>query len=389
MKRRTFLKIGALTATTMMVQPRWLWAINNNVAWDKTVVMVELKGGNDGLNSVIPFADSAYYSLRPELAVEATEVLPLDDTRGLHPQLEPLINRWNQGDMAIIEGLGYEDPNLSHFRSIDIWDSASLSSEFISDGWIGRLFAEQTPPETLFAEGIAIASNELGPLAGSDRNVLSLSSPEDFLAKARATPHLDLITGNPSLDHIIGVQNEVSQAVDKLAEALAQGNPLTTEFPTTGLGRDLGYVAQMLACGLQVPAFKVSLGSFDTHSNQKNSHENLLAELALGLDLFCQALQEAGVWDKVLICTYSEFGRRAAENGSAGTDHGTAAPHFILGGQVQGGIYGTPPSLTDLDENGNLRYTVDFHSLYRTLAEKWWGISVPFLDSSYPLLNFL
>lgn len=234
-----------------------------------------------------------------------------NDLSGLHPQLEPLLNWWNQGNMAIIEGLGYEDPNLSHFRSIDIWDSASLSDEFISEGWLGRLFAEQDPPDTLFADGIAISSNELGPLAGPGRNVLSLSSPEDFLAKAQATPHLDLITDNSSLDHVIEVQNEVSQAVDKLAEALAQGNPLTTEFPTTGLGRDLGYVAQLLACGLQVPAFKVSLGGFDTHSNQKNSHENLLSELAQGLDLFCQALKEAGLWDRVLICTYSEFGRRA------------------------------------------------------------------------------
>jgi uncharacterized protein (DUF1501 family) len=196
-------------------------------------------------------------------------------------------------------------------------------------------------------------------------------------------------TNNAALAHILQVQRELSHASSDLQSRLQQAPPLSGTFPATPIGKQLQTAAQLLVAKVPVAVMKVSLGSFDTHANQLGQHERLLKELAEGLVAFRQAVQQTGQWDRVLVMTYSEFGRRVSENASVGTDHGTAAPHFLLGGKVKGGLYGPTPSLTDLQE-GDLKYQIDFRSLYSTLITNWWGLPVTmFGKQDYAVIDCL
>ena len=335
-------------------------------AYARLLILVELKGGNDGLNTVVPYTDDAYHRLRPRLALR--EVLPLDARTGLHPALKPLLPLWQARELAIVQGVGYPGPNLSHFRSIEIWDTASRSDEFLTEGWLARAFAGQPAPAQFAADGVAVGGNDLGPLAGGGARAIALNDPAAFLRQARlANP-----AGkgyNAALNHILRVEADIAQA----ASRLQGGRSFATEFPRGAFGNAARVAAQLAANPSGVAAIRLSLGGFDTHQNQAAIHQRLLGELAEGLAALKSALLEAGRWDTTLVMTYAEFGRRAQENNSNGTDHGTAAAHFIAGGRVRGGLYGEAPRLDDLD-NGNLRHAVDFRSLYATGLERWWGL---------------
>ncbi len=382
MERRDFLRWLAVSGG-LTFMPGLSWA---DGAYDRLLILVELKGGNDGLNTVVPYADDAYYRLRPRIAVKREEVLQLDGRKGLHPALLPLMPLWQAGELAVIQGLGYPNPNLSHFRSIEIWDTASRSEEYLQAGWLARTFVAHPAPAGFAADGVLVGSGELGPLAGGGVRAIALSNPEQFQRQARlAQPAGE--SRNAALAHIHKVESDIAQAASRLANAQAG---LGTEFPRGNFGNTVKTASQVLASGAGVAALRLTLNGFDTHQNQPGAHANLLRQLAEGLAALKAALVEMGRWDRTLILTYAEFGRRPKENQSNGSDHGTANVHFALGGRVRGGFYGAPPALDRLDGNGNLPFALDFRSLYATVLERWWGIgSAPILGGRFETLNIL
>lgn len=383
MKRREFIKFSALTAA-LLALPSAMWA-GQSVPEDKIVVLVELEGGNDGLNTVIPFSDPRYYDLRGSLAVPKETVLPLSETLGLHPKLAKLKEIWDEEELAIILGVGYPNPNRSHFRSIDIWTTASDSDQYLSTGWVGRLFTQNPVSGNFFSDSLTLGNDDTKPFEAAGMNNIVLNSPESFIKKAGDVPHIDKVSEDAMLAHVIETQNSLTDAVEKMQSSMENPVPVDTEFPNSQLGKKLENITLLLKNGIKAPVFKVSLGSFDTHQNQAPTHERLLAELSDALGAFKEGLKEAGYWEKTVIMTYSEFGRRAAVNASNGTDHGTAAPHFMIGGKVKGGLYSTQPSLDDLDANGDLKFTIDYRSLYQTIIRKWWGIEESFLSGFTPV----
>ena len=381
MERRNFLKISALSLPVSTVFSRLQASGARALNGDQTLVLLELKGGNDGLNMVVPYGDGSYYDIRGSFGIQEETLLHLNNQLGLHPSLELLRETWDQGELAIILGLGYPEANRSHFRSIEIWDSASDSNQYLSEGWVSQLLTGQVIPDSVWVEGLVIGGGSMGPLSGTQLRTLSLNSVDSFLSGAREIP---AVVDNPELglvNHVIQVQNAVFDSVGTLESAMAQGNVPSTEFPNTPIGQSLKELALLLANGLQIPAVKVSHGSFDTHTQQAVTQSNLFSQLAEALSAFKSAMLEIGKWDKVAIQTYSEFGRRVEGNASGGTDHGTAAPHFLLGGAVSGGIFGEQPSLTKLDSNGDLQFTTDFRNLYASLAAGLWNIENPFNGS--------
>jgi len=385
--RREFLKMAAMAWFSMMVPIRLFRRIAEAAEgvpavagqWDRILVLLELNGGNDGLNTVIPYTDPRYYDVRHRVAVPRDKIVQLTDTLGFHPSLQPLLPMWKEDKLAIVQGVGYPKPNRSHFRSIAIWETASDSDQYLDEGWVARLFTEGAPPKSLTADGIVIGNGQAGPLTGATMRVVNMERPEQFLNQAKSlNSPVRQKSQNPALEHILTIEREIQEAAASLGERLRTGPQLKTPFPKSRIANHLNVAAQLIASRVSIPVIKLSHGSFDTHSGQADRHVRLLKELGEGLVAFQSAMQEVGLWDKVLVMTYSEFGRRVQDNDSSGTDHGTAAPHFLMGGKVKGGLYGKQPSLTDLDD-GDLRYHVDYRVLYETVAHHWWGIRRDFL----------
>jgi uncharacterized protein (DUF1501 family) len=344
-------------------------AFAQGATYRRLLVLVELKGGNDALNTVVPYADDAYYRLRPRIGIRRDDVLQLDERAGLHPSLKALMPLWQARELAIVQGVGYPTPNLSHFRSIEIWDTASRSDQYLQEGWLARAFAGNPVPAQFAAGGVVVGGADMGPLAGSGTRAIALTQPEVFLRQARLAKPVGK-GRNSALEHILKVEAGIVEA----ASRLDTGVQFRTEFPRGQFGNAVRVAAQLAANPSGIAAIRISLGGFDTHQNQPGIHQRLLGELSEGLAALKAALVETGRWDTTLVMTYAEFGRRPQENASNGTDHGTASAHFIAGGRVKGGLYGEPPRLADLD-GGNLRHAVDFRSLYATALERWWNVS--------------
>jgi uncharacterized protein (DUF1501 family) len=385
MKRRQFLFGGAASVAALWLPgPARAEPADGTRGYDRLLILIELKGGNDGLNTVVPYADQAYYALRPRIAVKRDDVLQLDARTGLHPALAPVMPLWQAGELAVVQGLGYPHPNLSHFRSIEIWDTASSSDRYLESGWLARGFAGRPVPASFAADGVVVRSNEMGPLAGPGTRAIALNDPRQFEREARLAQAAGR-RGNEALDHILAVEADIVRAAAKLS----QDAQFRTEFPKGPFGEAVRTAAQLAANRARVAAVRISLNGFDTHHAQPGSQQRLLGELAGGLAALKGALIEIGRWESTLAFTYTEFGRRPRENDTQGTDHGTANAHFVLGGRVKGGLYGQPPRLDDL-EDGNLRYAVDFRSLYATALERWWGVdSAAVLDGRFPSLDLL
>ncbi|TAK92217.1 MAG: DUF1501 domain-containing protein [Burkholderiaceae bacterium] len=390
-RRRQLLKaVGS--AGLLVFQPAWAQTLPTG--YDNRLILIELKGGNDGLNTVVPYADSNYSSLRPRLALTREQVLPLTESVGLHEELKPLLELWNNKNLAIVQGVGYPQPNLSHFRSIEIWDTASNSTEYLDTGWLGRAFEARPVPQQFAAAGAVIGSAEMGPLLGGARTV-AIADTERFVQQAHlAAPRQ--ISGNAALTHVLETENDIVHAATQMTGQY----DFKTEFPPSGFGATVKTAMHVLAAGFDtqtqrmrschVAAMRLTLSGFDTHQNQPGTHANLLRQLSEGMVALKAALQELNAWDSTLIMTYAEFGRRPKENMSNGTDHGTVAPHFVTGGRVRGGLYGQPPILDRLDGSGNLAYAVDFRSLYSTVLNQWWGIpATNVLQGNFSPLPFL
>ena len=341
----------------------------------RILLLVELKGGNDGLNTLVPYADARYRELRPAIGVPRERVIQLDEKVGLHEKLQPLMESWKAGDLAIVQGVGYPYPNRSHFRSIEIWDTASAASQTLGEGWIARSFQGVSLAKGAGVDCIVADTNAL-PSTGPELRTIVMQDAVNFLRQAANIKDARDIAdgGNPALRHLLAVRHEINAAAaglrDRLRSAAAPAEAYGQEFL---LGRQLDVATRVITSKVPVVAVKVALGGFDTHANQAGTQERLLAYLASSLATLRHNLIAANCWNDVVVMTYSEFGRRAKQNASAGTDHGTAAPQFIMGGAVRGGLHGAYPSLHGLPD-GDLRHTVDFRSVFATVAQGCWGL---------------
>lgn len=381
MNRREFLATVALSPLVTLQFPR---IANAAARWDRTLILVELDGGNDGLNTVVPYADPLYARLRPNLGVPRNQVLQLDERLGLAPELEPLMRHWQDRKLAIALGVGYPEPNLSHFRGIEIWNQATDSNKFTQTGWVPQLFAEAgAPPVEFAADGISIVRGGAGPLHAPDRRVVVLANGAESLERgAGLVPMMDgAAPANPALAHLMAVQDNFHHAAADILARQIENVDAGASFPEGNLGDGLSAAARLLIAGVQTPVIRVALRGFDTHSNQQADLSLLHTELAQSFDAFARSMEGAGLWNEVLVMTYGEFGRRPKENGSGGTDHGTAAPHFLMGGRVKGGFYGEQPPLSDRDfpDGRNMAHRLDFRSLYATAANEWWEVDASFL----------
>ncbi|HYD04662.1 MAG TPA: DUF1501 domain-containing protein [Reyranella sp.] len=357
----------------------------------RILLLVELKGGNDGLNTVIPYADPRYRELRPGLAVARERVLQLDEHVGLHGKLEPLMEAWNARDLAILQGVGYPNPNRSHFRSIEIWDTASSSSQTLSEGWVARAFEHTKLPAGAGVDSIVIDTNSL-PVMGPDLRTIVMQDAENFLRQAQAMKDNPMVgdDGNPALRHLLAVRREINAAAAGLRDRLQAAAAPAQDYAQEGglFSRQLDLATRIITARVPVVAVKIALNGFDTHANQAPVHERLLGILASGLSTFRHNMIAAGRWDDVLVLTYSEFGRRAKQNASGGTDHGAAAAHFAMGGKVKGGLHGVYPSLADL-QDGDLRHAIDFRDVYSTVARGCWGQPVSLGQRQVQTLGFI
>ena len=344
------------------------WAQAPNNPYQNLLILIELKGGNDGLNSVVPYADPLYTKLRPQIALDRANLIALTEHAALHPSLKPLHALWENKELAIVQGLGYPSPNLSHFRSIEIWETASNSEEYLDAGWLARTFAHTPPPRAFAADGVVVGSHDMGPLSGQGVRTIALADTAQFLRTAKLA-QAGRDERNGALRHIQAVEREIVHAASKLNTHFA----FKSVFPQNAFAGQIRTAAQLVASNAGIAAIRLTLGGFDTHANQLGTHANLLAQLAEGVSALKSALMELNRWDSTLIMTYAEFGRRPKENHSNGTDHGTANVHFVTGGKVKGGLYGEAPALDRLDGNGNLPFAVDFRSMYSTIISQWWA----------------
>ncbi len=356
-----------------------------NTPYRNLLILVELKGANDGLNTVIPYADPLYAQLRPKIAIPRDQVLTISEREGLHPSLNALMPLWQNKELAVVQGIGYPNPNLSHFRSIEIWDTASKSDEYLGAGWLARTFAAVPAPAQFAADGVVVGSNDMGPLSGTQVRTIALADTRQFLQQAKlAKPDGD--QRNAALKHILAVESEIVHAASKLNTNVA----FKTEFPKTAFGNQVRTAAQLVASNAGMATIRLTLGGFDTHAGQLGTQAGLLKQLADGLAALKDSMVELNRWDSTMVMTYSEFGRRPKENQSGGTDHGTANAHFMMGGKVKGGLYGQAPALARLDGNGNLPFAVDFRSVYATVIDKWWsGDSSKILGGKFEALDLL
>jgi uncharacterized protein (DUF1501 family) len=367
----------------------------------RTLVMIQLGGGDDGLNFLPPYGDGTYYDLRPKVAIEQANVLPLNNQFGLHPSLKAFKRLHDEGKLALIQGVGYPSPSRSHFRSMDIWHTARLDAS-ADQGWLGAFMSEVykvgESPFQCVNIGNSIPRALLTPNAPAaavqDTNTFQfladrkLPTGKDPLLKTFGQMYARPGRKLPTMDLVAQGWDTTVRGVEALG-ASAEKYQAAAPYPQHPFSKALQNVAQMIAANLGTRVFYVSIGGFDTHSNQKPTHANLLTQVSEGLAAFQQDLERMGKADGVLILGFSEFGRRVRENGSGGTDHGAAGPMFAIGKGVQAGLYGAPPSLTSLDD-GDLRYTVDFRSVYATVLERWFGAPSPaILGGTFEQVGFL
>lgn len=365
------------------------------------LVLVQLAGGNDGLNTVIPYEDAEYYRLRPTLGIKKEDALHLSDTTGLHPSMTALHALMKEGHAGIVQNVGYPNPNHSHFRSSEIWETGSESNQFLPTGWIGRFLDNACPGSdgTAGAGGDPVAvhvTNELPQsfLSGKPHATFGLRggggrNNKENLAFLEKLVHQDDHEANANASFLRATMMDALVTEQRVQKVIGSYRA-EASYPGNNFAQSLRNVASLIAAGMSTRVYFVSLGGFDTHSNQANNHANLLRTLSEGLAAFQADLVAKKLDSQVLTMTFSEFGRRPNENESRGTDHGTAAPLFIMGSRIQGGLHGTPPSLASLPKNRDLTFSTDFRQVYATVLDKWFACPTDqVLGKTYAPLPFI
>lgn len=373
---------------------------------NRVLVLIQLGGGNDGLNTVVPYENDIYYTERPSIAIDkaTAQTFAVGEDMGLHPSLTSFNTAFQDGDMALLQNVGYPEPNLSHFRSTDIWLSGSGSDTVVQSGWLGRHFDQAYPdfeedrPDFPLAVQIGGVSSLLfqGPATNMGMSLINA----DFFERLAEEGQLYSMDNIPAsafgdeMAYVRSVANDSFIYAGAVQAASEQGQNDVTYPGGNPLAQNLSIVARLIKGDLGAKIYHVTLSGFDTHAQQVNAHANLLNNLATAVDAFLQDIATVGREEDIMVMTFSEFGRRVGENGSFGTDHGTAAPLFILGKGVSGGLYGNTPDLNDLDGAGNMKHEIDFRTVYATVLQDWFGIapadvSSALLGYSYTSLGFV
>lgn len=367
MNRRNFLTLTGTFTGGMLVLPSFLHAFgeqSNLVIGEQCLVFVQLNGGNDGLNTFIPYDDPLYYEYRTKIALNKDAVVGKNKGMAFHPVLKDFAQMQQNGDLTVIQNVGYPEPVRSHFRSQEIWQTAADSNKYINEGWLGRYLDLQCHDHQPTA-GINLDSIENLALKGLEPNTITVKDPDRF--KVKSNKENEKLSDNPQLDFVRKIANSVVEGSDDIQNALKQSKT-EISYPKTGLSKNLEWIARLVKGNLNSKVYYTSLGGFDTHDNQLSLHERKLTELNDALFSFYTDLKQAKLLQNVTIVVFSEFGRRVKDNGS-GTDHGTAAPMFIIGGNNKGTILGSNPNLADLD-NGDLKHQIDFRSVYASLLQQ-------------------
>lgn len=396
-KRREFLKTGALAAGSLLV-PRFLSAFGQQgmvPPGNKVLVVIQFSGGNDSLNTVIPVRNDIYYRERPRLGIKMDKSLQLTDEAGLHPALKSFKSLYDDGSLGILNSVGYPNPDRSHFRSMDIWHSASNSNEYVYTGWLGRyLDAEcagcDRPTSALELDdmlSMAMKGEQSKGLAFKDPARLYNTSHEKFfadLAKSRTDA-----PGEQPVDYLYKTMTETLSSADYIFKQ-SKLHPTVQTYPDTELGRNMKTIASLIFSDINTRVYYVSLGSFDTHVGQENRQQQLFTDLNNAMESFTKDLKANNRFNDVLTMTFSEFGRRVSQNASNGTDHGTAGNMFFIGGGLkQKGLLNELPNLTDL-QDGDLKHKVDFKNVYATVLNKWLGADDRrILNGKYEYLSFI
>jgi uncharacterized protein (DUF1501 family) len=410
MKRTSFLSrslgVAALGGAMPLAFVRAAYAqgspvLSSSADPGNVLVIVQLNGGNDGLNTVIPYSDDAYHKARPTIAVDQKTVLKLNDRIGWNPALAGLNELYAEGHVALLQGVGYPDPNLSHFEATQIWETASpvRPQQY---GWIGRYldrkYPQGTKPPSPF-ETVALGDTLPAAMLSSRVDVPAIgalgafayNTGRDLASKQSAGTLYDGAKPgqSPYLSLIADTAREAYHGGDTLRASVA-GYSTSVVYPTDGFSQQLKLAAQLIGTNTGTKIVFVSIGSFDTHVGQRAQQDKLLGNFGNGMLAFYKDLAAHRNDKRVLTMTFSEFGRRVTQNASNGTDHGTAMPVVIAGGSVKGGIYGDHPSLTDLDRGGNLKFGTDFRAVYATVIEKWLGRNpADIIDGQYTPLTFV
>ena len=393
--RRSFLQHGSLllamgvSAPTFLTRTVEVMATENDACMTgpnskRALVVVQLGGGNDTLNTVVPYGDPAYYQVRPTIAIQQGAVLALNNMVGFNPALGAFKGLYDTGNMAVVQGVGYPNPNRSHFRATDIWTSAR--PDIVEPtGWVGRYLNNTCGGEDRPLQATDIGDTVSKLFWTGQSIVPAISSIEgfDFFTDGRfPNDRNNQIDTFKALHNGAGqgydgyIRHAAGEALDTSArlKTVAASYKSTATYPDNGFARGLQTIAKLISADLGTKVYHITIGGFDTHAGQEKTHNTLLKTVGDSVQAFLRDLEGLGKLDDVMVMTFSEFGRRVHENGSAGTDHGAGSSLYIMGGGVKGGVFGDHPSLTDLD-NGDLKFGIDFRSVYGTILQDWLGAS--------------
>jgi len=334
----------------------------------RRLVLIELSGANDGLNTIIPSNDHRYRELRPNIGLDESETISLSNDFGLHEAMKPMGRLWESGEMAVVHGLGYPGANRSHFKSIALWETGGDGTAAGRTGWLTEDVENMPGQEQLEAHGISLDGG-MGIFSSPSGVWLSMTSAQQFMElTSDEVPKMK--TENQALQMLLDRAHTLNSSMESISRKLKKSYAREFRIEGGDLGAQFSRAVLLINAGINSPILKVKIGGFDTHEGQPWRHRNRLRNLARAIEGFSKALKQINQWDNTLIMTYSEFGRRAAENYTQGTDHGTAAPHFLLGGSVKGGFWGVHPDLGNLND-GDMVFTMDYRSVYERILGDW------------------
>ncbi|MBL0233567.1 MAG: DUF1501 domain-containing protein [Chitinophagaceae bacterium] len=396
-KRKEFIQVGSLATASLML-PKFLKAFEGGnlvPPGNKVVVILQLSGGNDGLNTVIPYRNDLYYKARPKLGIERAKALSLTDEVGLNPALTGFKDLFDSGNLAILNNVGYPNPDRSHFRSMDIWHSASQSNQYWNTGWLGRYLDAQCKGCDHPTQAIEIDDVLSLSLKGEHIKGIAVKDPRRLYGTANEKFFRDVMKnhtgddGEKPVDYLYKTMAETMSSADYIFRQ-SRLHPSNASYPKSDLANSLKTIASLIYSEINTKVYYVSLGSFDTHINQEGQQGRLFNEMNEAVSAFVKDLKDNNRFQDVLLFTFSEFGRRVSQNASGGTDHGTANNmFFISGGLKQQGVLNAMPDLADLDE-GDLKFGVDFKNAYATVLNKWLGADDRLiLSGKYDQLNFI
>ncbi|NSL88917.1 DUF1501 domain-containing protein [Chitinophaga sp. Mgbs1] len=397
MQRRRFLQVGSLASAAVMM-PKFLKALESGVLvppGNKVLVIVQLSGGNDGLNTIIPYRNDIYYRSRPTLGIQREAALALNDELGIHPALQGLKALYDDGALGILNNVGYPNPDRSHFRSMDIWHSASPASEYWNDGWVGRYLDAQCNGCDKPTQALEIDDTLSLALKGGHAKGLALTDPARLYGSSNDKYFRELLQQHhPENEHrhVDYLYKTMGETISSAAYIQQQFKTYQSKesYPDSALGRNMRTIANLIMSDINTKVYYVSHGSFDTHVNQQDQQARLFRQLSDALTVFTGDLKKNNRFSDVVVMTFSEFGRRVGQNASGGTDHGTANNMFLVGGGLKRqGILNEGPDLQQL-KDGDLQYKVDFKSVYATLLSSWLGADdKQILKQSYTHLDFV